>query len=115
MAPGKVFARTPYAGDHVMPAMLHAKVLRSKLPSARMTRLDVSRALALPGVAAILTFRDLVVGTVATDIPGQTGFRRRATDQQILVDEVVRYQGEPIALIAAETVVERGDAGLHRL
>lgn len=103
-SPGKVYGKTPYAGDYVLPGMLHAKVLRAKLPSARMTRLDVSKALALPGVAAVLTFKDLAIGTVATDIPGQTGFKRRATDQQILVDEVVRYQGEPIALIAAETV-----------
>ena len=103
-APGKVFGKTPYAGDYVMPDMLHARVLRAKVPSARMTRLDVSKARALPGVASVLTFRDLKIGTVATDIPGQTGFKRRATDQQILVDELVRYQGEPIAIVAAETV-----------
>ena len=102
-APGKVFGKTPYAGDYVMPNMLHARVLRSKLPSARMTRLDVSKALALPGVACVLTYKDLKVGTVATDIPAQTGFKRRNTDQQILVDRIVRYQGEPIALVAAET------------
>ncbi len=103
-APGKVFGKTPYAGDYVMPDMLHARVLRAKVPSARMTRLDVSKARALPGVASVLTFKDLKIGTVATDIPGQTGFKRRATDQQILVDEFVRYQGEPIAIVAAETV-----------
>ena len=103
-SPGKVFGKTPYAGDYVMPNMLHAKVLRSKLPSARMTRLDVSKARDLPGVACVLTYKDLKIGTVATDIPAQTGFRRRDTDQQILVDEIVRYQGEPIALVAAESV-----------
>ena len=103
-APGKVFGKTPYAGDYVLPNMLHAKVLRSKLPSARMTRLDVSKARALPGVACVVTYKDLQIGTVATDIPAQTGFKRRETDQQILVNEIVRYQGEPIALVAAETV-----------
>ena len=103
-SPGKVYGKTPYAGDYVMPGMLHARVLRSKLPSARMTRLDVSKARALPGVACVLTFKDLKIGMVATDIPAQTGFTRRDTDQQILVDEIVRYQGEPIALVAAETL-----------
>ena len=72
-SPGKVFGKTPYAGDYVMPNMLHAKVLRSKLPSARMTRLDVSKARDLPGVACVLTYKDLKIGTVATDIPAQTG------------------------------------------
>ena len=103
-SPCKVFGKTPHAGHHVMPNILHAKVLRSKLPSARMTRLDVSKARALPGVACVLTYKDLKIGTVATDIPAQTGFKRRDTDQQILVDEIVRYQGEPIALVAAETI-----------
>ncbi|MCL4181983.1 MAG: xanthine dehydrogenase family protein molybdopterin-binding subunit [Burkholderiaceae bacterium] len=102
--PGKVHGKTPYAGDYTMTDMLHAKVLRSPLPSARLTRLDVSRARALPGVAAVLTYGDLSKGTVATDIPGQTGFKRLNTDQQILVDRIVRYQGEPIALVAAETL-----------
>ncbi|MBZ0216520.1 MAG: molybdopterin-dependent oxidoreductase, partial [Fimbriimonadaceae bacterium] len=103
-APGKAYGKTPYAGDYTMPDMLHAKVLRSPLPSARLKGVNVSKARALPGVAAVLTFKDLKRNTVATDIPGQTGFKRRNTDQQILVDEFVRYQGEPIALVAAETV-----------
>jgi len=102
-APGKAHGKTPYAGDYVMPDMLHAKVLRAPLPSARLKRLDVSKARALPGVACVLTYKDLKKGMVATDIPGQTGFMRRKTDQQILVHEIVRYQGEPMALVAAET------------
>ena len=103
-APGKALGKTPYAGDYAMPDMLHAKVLRAPLPSARLTQLDVTKARAHPGVACVLTFKDLEKGTVATDIPGQTGFKRLNTDQQILVEEIVRYQGEPIALVAAETV-----------
>ena len=103
-APGKALGKTPYAGDYAMPDMLHAKVLRAPLPSARLTHLDVTKARAHPGVACVLTFKDLEKGTVATDIPGQTGFKRLNTDQQILVEEIVRYQGEPIALVAAETV-----------
>lgn len=102
-APGKALGRTPYAGDYTMPNMLHAKVVRADRASARLCRLDVSRARALPGVACVITGADLPDRMAATDIPGQTGRKRLNTDQQILVKERVRYFGEPIAIIAAET------------
>ena len=102
-APGKVTGRTPYAGDYVMPNMLHMRVLRADVASARLVRLDVSRARALPGVACVLTAADMPDRTSATDIPGQTGRKRLDTDQPVLVKDRVRYFGEPLALIAAET------------
>lgn len=102
-APGKATGQTPFAGDYVMPGMLHAKVVRAGLASARLRRLDVSKARALDGVACVLTGADLPDRMAATDIPGQTGQKRLKTDQQILVKERVRYFGEPIALIAAAT------------
>ena len=102
-APGKVTGRTPYAGDYVMPNMLHMRVLRADVASARLVRLDVSRARALKGVACVLTAADITDRTSATDIPGQTGRKRLDTDQPILVKDRVRYFGEPLALIAAET------------
>lgn len=102
-APGKAVGKTRYAGDHTMPGMLHAKVVRADIASARLMRLDVSKARALPGVALVLTAADLPDRAAATDIPGQTGRQRLKTDQQILVRERVRYFGEPLALIAAET------------
>lgn len=103
-APGKVLGRTRYAGDLTLPRMLHAKVLRSPEASATLKRIDVSRARALPGVACVLTGADLPDRLVATDIPGQTGQQRLKTDAQILVKERVRYHGEPLALVAAETL-----------
>ena len=102
-APGKVTGRTPYAGDYVMPNMLHMRVVRADLASARLARLDVSKARALDGVACVLTGEDLPDRTASTDIPGQTGQKRLDTGQQILVKERVRYFGEPLALVAAET------------
>ncbi|MCP5035968.1 MAG: xanthine dehydrogenase family protein, partial [Rhodobacteraceae bacterium] len=54
-------------------------------------------------MACILTANDLPDRMAATDIPGQTGQKRMDTDQQVLVRERVRYFGEPLALIAAET------------
>ena len=102
-APGKVTGRTPYAGDYEMPGMLHMRVVRADVASARLSRLDVSRARALDGVACVLTAADLPDRTASTDIPGQVGQKRLDTGQQILVRERVRYFGEPLALIAAET------------
>jgi CO/xanthine dehydrogenase Mo-binding subunit len=101
---GKAIGRTTYAGDYTMPNMLHAKVLRSKHPSARVKRIDVSRARELPGVAAVITADELPGGKLATDMPGQTGQKRTVhTDAPVLAKDVVRYVGEPLALIAAET------------
>ena len=103
-APGKSHGKTRYVGDHVMPNMLHVKVLRSPIASARLLRIDVSEARKLAGVACVLTHEDLPDRLAPTDIPGQTGRKRLDTDQQILVRERVRYHGEPIALVAAETM-----------
>ena len=105
-AMGKAVGHTTYAGDFTMPDMLHAKVLRSTEPHARIVRLDVSQAAALPGVACVLTAADMEnAGKLTTDLPGQTGQKRRAgTDAQVLAAEIVRYVGEPIALVAAETI-----------
>jgi CO/xanthine dehydrogenase Mo-binding subunit len=102
-APGKVSGKTMYAGDFVMPRMLHVKVVRAHVASALLRNLDVSKARALDGVACVLTAAELPDRMVATDIPGQTGRKRLNTDQQILVKERVRYYGEPIALIAASS------------
>ncbi len=102
-APGKAAGRTPYAGDYVMPNMLHMRVVRADIASAKLTRLDISKAAALPGVVKILTAKDVEGHEAATDIPGQTGQKRMDTDQQIMVHERVKYYGEPIALIAAES------------
>ena len=102
---GKAVGATVYAADYAMPNMLHAKVLRSTRPSARIRRLDVSKALELPGVACILTGEDVKGAKLNTDLPGQTGREARSgSDAPVLALDVVRYVGEPIALIAAETV-----------
>ena len=102
-AVGKVTGATKYAADYVMPNMLHAKVLRSKHASAKILRVDVSKARALAGVVCVLTADDLPGAQVATDIPGVTGTAKRAgTDAPILARDRVRFMGEAIAIVAAE-------------
>jgi CO/xanthine dehydrogenase Mo-binding subunit len=101
----KVQARTLYAADWQMPGMLYGAVLRSPYPSARIRRIEIAQALALPGVADVLLARDVPQNTLWTDVPGQTSavgpLRARI---QVLADGVVRYQGEPVALVAAESL-----------
>jgi CO/xanthine dehydrogenase Mo-binding subunit len=102
---GKALGTTSYAGDFTMPHMLHAKAFRSTEPHARIRRLDIQRARAFPGVVCVLTASDLPDGKLASDMPGQTGQKRRSgSDVQILAAEIVRYVGEPIALVVAETI-----------
>lgn len=103
-AMGKAVGSTRYAGDFSMTNMIHAKVLRSMYPSAEIVRVDASKARALPGVVCILTADDLPGDEMATDIPGVTGTAKRAgTDAPILAKDRVRFLGEAVALIAAET------------
>ena len=112
---GKAVGATVYAGDHTMPNLLHARVFRSPVPSGRITGLDVSEAKESPGVVCVLTGADLPDARLATDMPGQTGRKARAgSDAPVLATEVVRYQGEPIALVAAESP-EAAEAALGRI
>jgi CO/xanthine dehydrogenase Mo-binding subunit len=112
---GKAVGATAYAADFSMPGMLHAKVFRSPVPSARITKLDVSAARALPGVACVMTGGDVKGAKLNTDLPGQTGREARAgSDAPVLALDVVRYVGEPIALVAADTP-EIAEAALTKI
>jgi CO/xanthine dehydrogenase Mo-binding subunit len=111
----KVAAATAYAADWAMPGMLHGVVLRSPYPSARIVRLDTAKAEAMPGVAVVLTAKDVPRNTLSTDVPGQTTAvgTLRAT-LHVLAEERVRHQGEPVALLAAETL-EQAHAALEAI
>jgi CO/xanthine dehydrogenase Mo-binding subunit len=95
--------------------MLHAKVVRAPRPSARILGIDTSAAEAVPGVRCVLTARDVPHNVLFSDVPGQTtavGPLRART--QVLADEVVRYLGEAIALVAADTE-EAAEEGARRV
>ncbi len=103
-APTKVHGKAVYAGDFYMENMLFAKVLHSDRACANIRGVDVSAAKALPGVHSVLTAADLTAcNAVMTDLPGQTGGGTKDTKQPILADDKVRFHGQPIALVAAET------------
>ncbi len=90
----KVMGTAKYVGDMKLPGMLYARALRSNLPHARIVRLDVSPALKVPGVKAVITGKDFVDN-------GLYGFPVK--DKYMLACQKVRYVGEAIAAVAAET------------
>ena len=89
----KVTGAFAYASDLWMDGMLWGVTLRSPHPYARILRVDLTAALATPGVFAVLTHED---------VPGDKHFGLEHQDQPVLAVDVVRYQGEPVALVAAD-------------
>jgi len=89
----KVRGEPIYFGDLKLPRMLYGRVLRSRYPHALILGIDTSRAKALAGVAAV---------AVASDIPGVKTLGRQS-DQPILCGDKVRFVGDGVALVAAET------------
>jgi CO/xanthine dehydrogenase Mo-binding subunit len=96
----KVRGTTLYAADWQVSGMLAGRILRSIYPSARIRRIDVKRARALPGVAAVLTAGDVPSNAIHED-PSGIGLISFATP--VLAADRVRFQGEPLAVVAAES------------
>jgi 4-hydroxybenzoyl-CoA reductase alpha subunit len=91
--PDKVTGRAKYTADLRLPGMLYGKMFGSPVAHGCITRLDVSRARALPGVVDVLT---------AADVPeGWYGVSPAREDEQILARDRVRYVGDEIAAVAA--------------
>ncbi len=91
-AAAKVTGQTKFADDLFLPRMLHCKLLRSKVAHARLLRVDAGHALAMPGVVAVATGRDL---------PVSFGILPVSQDEHALAIDRVRYVGDPIAAVAA--------------
>jgi len=96
----KIRGELLYAADHYAPGMLHAKVVRSPFPSARILSIDTADAEALPGVIAVLTAQDVPHNLMGEDASG-LGMGKIRTP--VLADDRVRYAGEPVAIVAAES------------
>jgi len=97
----KVEGSLLYAADWQLPGLLHGKVVRAEVPCARIAGMEVSAARALPGVVAVLTAADVPWNQVLERPTG--GLGELAVAMPVLAADRVRYQGEPIALIAAVT------------
>ena len=99
---GKVTGEARYTADVLLPGTLWAKTLRSPYPHARIIRVDISRAEKAPGVRAVLT---------GADVRGIL-YGRRYRDIPVLAQDRVRFAGERIAAVAADTI-EAAEQGLE--
>ena len=100
-------ARVTGAVDYMinlrLPNMLVGKIVRSQAPHAKLLKVDITNALQVPGVVAILTGEDLGVNAF---------YGVAIKDQGVVAVDRVRYVGEPIAAIAAESVEAAEEAAL---
>jgi xanthine dehydrogenase D subunit len=92
-AVAKTTGQFAYSSDLWMDGMLWGATLRSPHPYARISSIDIGPALATPGVYAVLTHKD---------VPGANRYGLEYADQPVLAEDVVRYQGEPVAAVAAD-------------
>ena len=91
-ARAKCTGQTKFADDIVLPRMLYCKILRTHLPHAVIKNIDISKALALPGVLAVITGKDL---------PIPYGILPVSQDEHALCIDKVRFIGDPVAAVAA--------------
>jgi CO/xanthine dehydrogenase Mo-binding subunit len=91
---GKVTGESCYTSDILLPGTLWAKTLRSPYSHARIKHIDTSRAEKAPGVRAVLTGND-VRGIL---------YGRRYRDISVLAQDRVRFMGERVAAVAADTI-----------
>lgn len=96
----KVAGTLRYADDWALPGMLHGVVVRSRITCGSITSIDTSAALDVPGVHAVLTAADVPHNAVAEEA---SGLGIDPVVMPVLAADRVRYDGEPVALVAAET------------
>jgi len=90
----KVKGKLDYGADYPQEGFLHGKILRSPYPHALIKSIHAEKARKLPGVVAVLT---------AKDVPGRNGFGVVLPDQPVICGDKVRFVGDTVALLAAET------------
>ena len=91
-ARAKCTGQTKFADDIVLPRMLYCKILRTHLPHAVIKNIDISKAIALPGLLAVITGKDL---------PIPYGILPVSQDEHALCIDKVRFIGDPVAAVAA--------------
>src|SRR5215471_10264931 len=96
-----------YADDLRLPGACHVHFVRSAVAHARIASVDVSAALAEPGVIAAFTGADLDLDEVA---PPMAGMINAQMSQPLLAREVVRFVGEPVAVVVTEGRYQGEDA-----
>ena len=104
--------RGRFVDDIDLPGMLHASFVRSPVAHARLTGIDASAARALPGVHAVLTYRDLrpLIGFDRTPLALAVAAIRHHVDPSWLAEHELCFVGEPVAVVVAESRAIAEDA-----
>ncbi|MHB8382130.1 MAG: xanthine dehydrogenase family protein molybdopterin-binding subunit, partial [Candidatus Binataceae bacterium] len=97
----KVIGRAKYGADYAFPGMLHGKLLRSPHAHARIKSINIAKALALPGVKAIITGKDLPKAENKLEQAGEMTVNPYYLSMNILAHDKVLYDGHAIAAVAA--------------
>ncbi|MEI6161710.1 MAG: xanthine dehydrogenase family protein molybdopterin-binding subunit, partial [Roseococcus sp.] len=103
-----------YTDDLALPGQLYAYVVRSPYAHAVLNGVDVSEALAAPGVKAVITAADLTEYgdmTCAMPLKNADGSPLRTTHRPALARDKLRFVGDPVAVVVAETKAQAKDAG----
>ena len=95
-----------FVADLALPGALHAAFVRSPLAHARVTRIEAAAAAALPGVVAVLTAGELEHAPLVDALPIE-GLAK--TPQPVLALDRVRFAGEPVAVVVADSRYEAED------
>ena len=96
----KISGKAEFSDDLKLPGMLQARILRSPHAHARILGIDVSRALRVQGVVTVMT---------GQDTPG-INYQAQMPDMPVLARDKVRYVGDPVAAVAAESLEAAGEA-----
>ncbi|HEY8416897.1 MAG TPA: xanthine dehydrogenase family protein molybdopterin-binding subunit [Limnochordales bacterium] len=101
----KVTGRARFGADVRLPGMLYGQVVRSPYPHARIKAIDTTRALAHPGVRAVITGADMpALNTDAVAELGEGAIELKYASMLILARDKVVFQGQPVAAVAADTL-----------
>src|SRR5271166_6180626 len=92
----KITGRSKYGEDIYLPNLIYGKILRAEYAHAKITKIDTSDAEKIPGVRAVITRKDFLPIGLESEIADQT--------QAILANERVLYYGQPVCVVAADTI-----------
>jgi CO/xanthine dehydrogenase Mo-binding subunit len=106
----KVVGRANFGADMKMPGMLHGKIKRSPHPHARILKIDTSKALALPGVRAVVTSADFPEISSEEAFVGEGPMNFRDLSRNVMARDKVLYEGHAVAAVAAVSPLVAAEA-----
>src|SRR5271163_1325563 len=106
----KVVGMDNFGADNKMPGMLHGKIKRSPHPHARILKIDTSKALALPGVRAVVTAADFPEIRAEEAFVGEGPMNFRDLSRNVMARDKVLYEGHAVAGVAATSPIIAAEA-----